>query len=62
MRVNVAKTYGIALFKKSFDEYVDGKPSKFANAVKARLTIVCERERVANNPVGLLGRVANVFV
>ena len=44
-RLTLAKIYGVALFKKCFQQYTDGKPSKFANAVKKEVTIRQERER-----------------
>ena len=62
-RFVIAKTYGVAVFKQSFMAYVDGRPSKFRDIVKAVKSTKVEQDRVANLPVpGLIGRLAGVFV
>ena len=65
-RFVVAKTYGVAVFKSSFMAYVDSRPSKFRDIVKAIKATKVEQQRVANLPVaparGPIGRVADVFV
>ena len=56
--MNIAKVYAVAIFKRDFVSYCDGKPSKFAIAVRKQIAIAEERNRVANLPPapGLIAR------